>query len=44
MVIDFHMHLLPDLDDGADFISDSLQMARIARQDGTRGVVLTPRE
>ncbi|MFZ5632494.1 MAG: tyrosine-protein phosphatase [Bacillota bacterium] len=41
-VIDFHSHMLPGLDDGADFISDSLQMARMAREDGTRGVVLTP--
>ena len=29
-MIDFHTHMLPGFDDGADFTSDSLQMARRA--------------
>jgi len=41
-VIDFHTHMLPGIDDGAGFFSDSLQMARMALKDGVRGVVLTP--
>lgn len=41
-MIDFHTHMLPGIDDGAGFFSDSLQMARMALKDGVRGVVLTP--
>ncbi|KKM12488.1 hypothetical protein SY88_02820 [Clostridiales bacterium PH28_bin88] len=41
-MLDFHTHILAGLDDGADFLCESLQMARMAYADGTRGIVLTP--
>ncbi len=41
-MIDFHTHILPGLDDGADFLADSLVMARMAWAEGTRAMVLTP--
>lgn len=40
-MIDFHAHLLPGLDDGAEFMGEALAMARIA-YDGVRGILLTP--
>lgn len=39
---DIHTHILPDVDDGAQNISDALQMIRLAYQNGTRTMVLTP--
>lgn len=41
-MIDLHSHILPDLDDGASTWEDSLQMARMAVEDGIRTVVATP--
>jgi protein-tyrosine phosphatase len=41
-VIDLHSHILPGLDDGAATWEDSLQMARMAVEDGIRTMVATP--
>jgi len=41
-VIDLHCHILPGLDDGAESWEQSLQMARIAAEDGISGIVCTP--
>lgn len=39
---DLHTHLLPGVDDGAQSMSQALQLLRMAWDDGTRSVVLTP--
>ena len=39
---DIHCHILPGIDDGPDQLEDSLTMARLAAEDGTRTVVATP--
>jgi protein-tyrosine phosphatase len=41
-VIDIHSHILPGLDDGASTWEDSLQMARLAVEDGIRTMVASP--
>jgi protein-tyrosine phosphatase len=41
-MIDIHHHLLPGLDDGAVDIETSVEMARLAVQDGITHVVCTP--
>lgn len=41
-MIDTHSHILPELDDGAADISETIQMARAAVQAGVREVVCTP--
>lgn len=41
-MIDLHCHILPGLDDGAVDMAESVEMARIAREDGVRSVVATP--
>jgi protein-tyrosine phosphatase len=41
-VVDLHHHLLPALDDGAPDLSTSVQMARLAVEDGITHVVCTP--
>lgn len=41
-MIDIHCHLLPDIDDGASSLDDSLQMARLAVEEGITHAVLTP--
>ncbi|MDR3556104.1 MAG: hypothetical protein P4L55_15210 [Syntrophobacteraceae bacterium] len=41
-VIDFHCHILPYLDDGAADWAESVEMARIAVEDGVAGIVCTP--
>ena len=42
MMIDIHAHLLPGVDDGAVTLSESLAMIRRAKEQGFRGIVLTP--
>lgn len=39
---DIHCHILPGIDDGPDQMEDSLTMARLAAEDGTRTLVATP--
>ena len=41
-MIDLHSHILPSLDDGANDLSDSLAMARMAVKNGTRIIAGTP--
>ncbi|MEQ8833541.1 MAG: CpsB/CapC family capsule biosynthesis tyrosine phosphatase [Miltoncostaeaceae bacterium] len=41
-MIDLHTHLLPDIDDGPDWLPESLAMARAAHAGGTRTMVCTP--
>jgi protein-tyrosine phosphatase len=40
--VDLHFHLLPGVDDGPEHMSDSLELARAAVEDGTGIVVATP--
>lgn len=42
MVIDLHCHILPELDDGALSLQDSVAMARQAQNDGIALVCATP--
>jgi protein-tyrosine phosphatase len=41
-LIDLHSHILPGLDDGASTWEDSLEMARLAVEDGIRTMVASP--
>ncbi|HYA42901.1 MAG TPA: CpsB/CapC family capsule biosynthesis tyrosine phosphatase [Syntrophobacteraceae bacterium] len=41
-MIDLHSHILPGLDDGAQDLEESLEMARMAVLDGISGIVCTP--
>lgn len=41
-MIDLHCHILPGVDDGAQSLSDSLNMARMAVQQGITKIVATP--
>lgn len=41
-VIDLHSHILPELDDGASSLAESLDMARLAAESGVTAMVATP--
>ena len=41
-MIDIHCHILPELDDGADDMNESLGMARTAAASGVTGILTTP--
>lgn len=41
-VIDIHSHLLPATDDGPATVGESVEMARVAWESGTRAMVCTP--
>ncbi len=41
-MIDLHCHILPELDDGARDLQDSLALARQALEDGIEEVCATP--
>lgn len=41
-MVDLHTHILPSVDDGARVIEESLDMLRIAAQNGTDNLVITP--
>jgi protein-tyrosine phosphatase len=41
-MIDIHCHLLPNIDDGPSSWEESLEMARIASQDGIQMTIATP--
>jgi protein-tyrosine phosphatase len=42
--VDIHCHLLPGVDDGAKDWHESLAMARIAVDDGTKSIIATPHQ
>lgn len=42
VMVDIHCHLLPGLDDGAETMEESVQMAEMALADGITHVVATP--
>jgi protein-tyrosine phosphatase len=41
-MIDLHSHILPGIDDGANSLADSVEMAQLAVKDGIRQLVATP--
>jgi len=41
-MIDLHTHILPEMDDGARSIEESISMLRLQREQGVSTVVLTP--
>lgn len=41
-MIDIHCHILPDFDDGAANLKESMGMARMAAASGVTGIVVTP--
>ena len=41
-MIDIHAHILPGMDDGAEDLQDTLEMARMAVENGTMVMVATP--
>ena len=41
-MIDLHSHILPGLDDGAQTLEESIEMARMAEKDGIEKIVATP--
>ncbi len=42
MIIDIHTHILPGIDDGAQNLKESIQMARTAYESGVKTVFVTP--
>ena len=42
LLIDLHCHILPNIDDGSQSLSQSLTMARSAVKDGIHSIVATP--
>lgn len=41
-MIDIHCHILPDIDDGPDYLDEAVEMAKIASLDGITTIVATP--
>ena len=41
-MIDIHSHILPSVDDGAQNISESIKIVKLALEQGVRGIVATP--
>ena len=41
-MVDFHSHILPEIDDGAQSVEESLEMLRMLREQGVKTVCLTP--
>lgn len=41
-MIDIHTHLIPNVDDGADSLAETLRLARAAIDEGINHTVLTP--
>ncbi len=41
-MIDFHTHILPDIDDGSDSVEQSVRMIEILLEQGVKKIVLTP--
>ncbi len=43
-MIDLHCHILPHIDDGAQSLEESLEMCRLAANDGIKTIVATPHQ
>lgn len=41
-MVDIHSHILPGIDDGSDSLETSVEMLRMAAEDGTTDIVATP--
>ena len=41
-MLDLHSHILPGVDDGPSTMEESIEMARLAYEDGTRTIVASP--
>ncbi|MBQ3022566.1 MAG: capsular polysaccharide biosynthesis protein [Clostridia bacterium] len=41
-MIDFHTHILPEIDDGSSSVTESVELLKMLRQQGVSKVVLTP--
>lgn len=41
-MLDIHCHILPGVDDGSGNMNDSVEMAQLAAESGTTGIVATP--
>src|SRR5438552_271299 len=41
-MVDIHCHVLPETDDGAVSLEESVEMCRLAAEDGIRTIVATP--
>ena len=41
-MIDFHTHILPDIDDGADSVEESVRMIEMLCEQGVEKILLTP--
>ncbi len=41
-MFDIHCHILPGIDDGSGNLSDSVEMAQLAAESGTSGIIATP--
>lgn len=41
-MVDLHTHILPSVDDGAKSIDEALKMVKLALQNGTHNIVVTP--
>ena len=44
MFTDIHCHIVPGIDDGAKNTTESLTMARVAEDDGTKAIIATPHQ
>ena len=42
MRTDFHCHIIPNVDDGAKNLEQSIEMLKIANEDGTEIICATP--
>ncbi|MBN2827319.1 MAG: hypothetical protein JXQ26_04995 [Tissierellales bacterium] len=42
MMIDIHIHILPEIDDGPISMEESMEMVRIAWEEGIRKMIVTP--
>jgi protein-tyrosine phosphatase len=42
VIVDIHTHILPGVDDGAENFDEAVEMLRIAEENGTTDIVLTP--
>ncbi len=41
-MIDIHAHILPAIDDGPETIEESIEICKVAANDGIRTIVATP--